>query len=103
MGTNRRYAAQIDARMSERILQRTAETGRLETLTDSELELDKRPLTRAPVARPVKAWVRFGGVPLRVDAEACSWTPRAVAIRFRIDGHEHRCWVWVGAIEGPDA
>jgi hypothetical protein len=88
--------------MGERILQRTAETGRLETLTDSELQLDKLPLTRAPVARRVRAWVRFGGIPVRVDAEACSWTAQAVAIRFRVGDDEHRCWVWAGAVEGPD-
>jgi hypothetical protein len=46
--------------------------------------------------------VRFGGTSIPVDTEACPWTSRAVAIRFRIDGREHRCWVWVGAVEAPD-
>ena len=56
---------------------------------------------RAPVGprRKVKAWVRFGSTPVRVDAVAARWTPDAVGIVFTVDGKEHRCWVWMGAVE----
>lgn len=37
--TNRRYAEQFDRRMDQRILERLAKSGYLETLTGSELEL----------------------------------------------------------------
>lgn len=99
MGTNKRYAEQIDQRMSDRILQRAAASGALETLTSTELQLDVLPVTTDPKPRVVLAWVRFGRVPVRVEAEACMWTARAVAIRFRVSGKEFRCWVWSGAID----
>lgn len=96
--TNRRYAEQIDRRMNQRILERLAKSGRLETLTGSELELDRLPMTKDPQPATVEAWVRFGGTPARVLAEACAWTDRAVAIRFRVAGEEQRCWVWRSAV-----
>lgn len=98
MGTNRRYAEQIDRRMDDRILERIAATGRLETLTRAELDLDHAPVTTDPKPATVEVWVRFGGTPVRVAAEACMWTDRAVAVRFRAAGVEHRCWVWRGAV-----
>jgi hypothetical protein len=64
-----------------------------DTLSPTELQLDKEPLTRRPVARPVKAWVRYGAVPLFVEAEAVAWTEHAVAIRWRTPEGEHRAWV----------
>lgn len=72
MGTNRRYAEQVDARMSDRILQRVAESGPLETLTPEELQLKQTPMTKDPRPRTVRVWVRFGGIPVRVDAKACA-------------------------------
>ena len=102
MGTNRRYAEQIDRRMDDRILERLARSGSLETLTRAELQLDELPTTTDPRPRPVQAWVRFGGTPVRVDAEACMWTGKAVAIRFHAAGQEFRCWVWSGAVEAAD-
>lgn len=41
--------------------------------SSGELDLDREPLTRT-VARPVKARVRHGQVPLLSDAEAVAWT-----------------------------
>lgn len=98
MGTNRRYAEQIDRRMDERILQRIASSGPLQTLTAAELQLDSLPVTTDPRPARVTAWVRFGTTPTRVEAEACRWTAHAVAIRFRVGTAEHRCWVWRGAV-----
>ena len=100
MGTNRRYAGAIDARMNERALQVVARDGHLQTLTPLELRLDEVPLTVDPKPRrKVRAWVRFGDTPVRVDAVAARWTPDAVGIVFTVDGAEHRCWVWAGAVD----
>lgn len=100
MGTNRRYADSIDRRTNERILERIAERdGPLQTLTAAELQLDRHALTIDPIPKPVKAWVRFGATPVLVDAEACRWTSRGVGIRFRVGETEHRCWVWLQALE----
>lgn len=100
MGTNRRYADAIDRRMNERVLQVIARDAKLQTLTPLELRLDEVPLTVDPrPRRKVRAWVRFGDTPVQVDAIAARWTPDAVGIVFTIEGREHRCWVWVGAVE----
>lgn len=98
MGTNRRYAESIDRGISDRILDGIARGGALETLTKIELELDTRAVTTDPQPGMVRAWVRFGATPVMVDAEACMWTDHAVAIRFRADKREWRCWVWRGAV-----
>ena len=66
--------------------------------------LNEVPLTIDPQPRrKVKAWVRFGDAPVRVDAVAARWTPDAVGIVFHIDDVEHRCWVWAGAVDGVTA
>jgi len=61
MGTNRRYADRVDRMMDARILQRTAEGGKLQTLSKQELQLASTPCTTDPDPKPVTAWVRFGG------------------------------------------
>lgn len=101
MGTNRRYADSIDRRTNERILDKIAGEGGLHTLTTTELELDRLAVTTDPKPETVRAWVRFGAVPVRVAAEACMWTATAVAIRFRANNREYKCWVWRGAVEPP--
>lgn len=98
MGTNRRYADTVDRQMSDRVLERTTAQGPLQTLTRAELQLDELPCTTDPKPRTVRAWVRFGTTPVQVDAEACMWTSRAVALRFRVAGREYRCWVWASAV-----
>lgn len=86
--------------MNERALQVTAREAPLQPLTTAELRLGEVPLTVDPrPRRKVKAWVRFGETPVRVDAVAARWTPSAVGITFSVDGREHRCWVWVGAVD----
>ena len=100
VGTNRRYAHVIDRQMNERALQTIARNAPLQTLSTLELRLDEVPLTVDPKPhRKVKAWVRFGDVPVRVDAIAARWTADAVGITFTIGDQEHRCWVWSGAVE----
>jgi hypothetical protein len=99
VGTNRRYADHYDQLVDARILDRiAAAVGPLQSLTDAELELDREPVTIAPRPQAVRAWVRFGPTAVRVDAEACRWTERAVGIRFTVGGRELRAWVWSSAV-----
>lgn len=99
MGTNRRYADAIDKRVNERALQVIARGEELHTLTPMELRLDEVALTIDPKPRrKVRAWVRFGNVPVRVEAVAARWTADAVGIVFHVGEDEHRCWVWMGAV-----
>jgi hypothetical protein len=99
VGSNKRYADHYDRLMDARILDRIAATvGPLQSLTDAELELDREPVTIAPRPQAVRAWVRFGPTAVRVDAEACRWTERAVGIRFRVGDRELRAWVWSSAV-----
>ncbi|MBH0082447.1 hypothetical protein [Salinibacterium sp. SWN167] len=84
--------------MSEQVVE-TIMQGEPFTLTDDELELDKLPLTRTPVAVQAVAWVRYGGVPLRLPVEVVAWTERAVAIRWKTaTGSVHKAWVWASAV-----
>jgi hypothetical protein len=69
-----------------------------ETLSNAELQLDQEPLTRAPAPRPVKAWVRYSTVPIRVDAMVVAWTEFAVAIKWESPDGEHHAWVWGSAV-----
>jgi hypothetical protein len=98
VGTNRRYAGQLDRKLDHRIAERVM-AGEPETLRDQELELDVEMTLRPDRAVGVRAWVRYGGVPISVDAEAVAWTQRAVAIRWKTPtGTVHRAWVWASAI-----
>jgi hypothetical protein len=99
LGTNRRYSHVVDRQIDERILERLAATGELQTLTTAELQLDELPLTVDPRPKPVRAWVRFGENATRVDALALRWTPRAVGIQFDVAGRHLRTWVWASAVE----
>ncbi|NYE18022.1 hypothetical protein [Microbacterium immunditiarum] len=85
--------------MDERILERVARDGELQTLSPLELQLNEAPLTIDPTPRRrVKAWVRFGSTPIQVDALAARWTSNAVGIVFEVRRREMRCWVWSGAV-----
>ncbi|BDV32249.1 hypothetical protein [Microbacterium terricola] len=99
MGTNRRYATQVDARMDQRIVERIAAAGPLDSLTTQELQLDQLPKTVDPDPREVLVWVRFGKTPIQVHALAVQWTPRAVGVTFEIAGTRHRTWVWASAVD----
>ncbi|WP_460774068.1 hypothetical protein [Microbacterium sp. GXF7504] len=99
MGTNRRYAEQVDRRGDSRHIDRLAAKAPLQTLTRRELELDILPVTTNPRPEKVRAWVRFGPEPCLVDAEVVMWTATACAIRFRTEAKEYRCWVWSTAVQ----
>lgn len=100
MGSNRRYAKQIDERVFARVIEAVARDAQLATLSAEELRLSEVPLTIDPLRRRrVRAWVRFGQTPVLVDAVAVRWTPSAVGVVFDVGGREHRCWVWMGAVD----
>ena len=100
MGSNRRFAAQVDARMDARIADRIMRSGEPLSLSKPELQLDVLPLTKTPIPEQVRAWVRYPLAAIQVDALAVAWTPRAVAIRWHgPDDAEHRAWVWASAVE----
>lgn len=100
MGTNRRYADSIDRRMNERALQTISRNAKLQSLSAEELRLDEVPITIDPrPSRKVRAWVRFGDVPVRVDAVAVRWTPDAGGIEFLVGENVNRCWIWNGAVD----
>jgi len=85
--------------MDERIVERVTAETEPQSLKSSELELDTELLVRPDRAVPVRAWVRYGDVPLSVEAEAVAWTPRAVAIRWKTPGGTvHKAWVWASAV-----
>ncbi len=99
VGTNKRYAAAVDRRMDQKILERIArDAGPLQSLSREEIGLDTEPVTIDPKPKPVRAWVRFGATPVWVDGQACRWTADAVAIRFLVGETEHRVWVWASAV-----
>lgn len=100
MGTNKRYADAIDARMDERAIEVIMRDRSPSNLKSVELELERYALTIPPRPVPVRAWVHYGDIPLRVDAEAWRWTERVVAIVWKVPGGgEHRAWVWASAVE----
>lgn len=99
MGTSKRYAHSIDAQMDARVAEGVMRTGQPETLDPRQLRLDLEPMTRAPIPRPARAWVRYGEQSIEIDVEVVAWTDRAVAIRWPGPGGiEHHAWVWAGAV-----
>ena len=82
MGTSKRYAGRIDRQMGARADEAATRGVEPTSLTNAELELDALPLTKTPRPPPVRAWVRYGAVAIRVEARAVAWTPRAVALEW---------------------
>jgi hypothetical protein len=71
----------------------------LQSLSDRELALREHPLTIYPYPQTVvRAWVRFGPEPIRVDAKLLRSTPLAAGIEFRAEEKVFRCWVWGSAV-----
>jgi hypothetical protein len=92
VGTNKRYAAQIE--------QRTMMRGRPLSLTEDEKMLDELAVTTPPRPVLVHAWVRYPEGAVRIRAEAVAWTARAVSIRWVTPTDEkHEAWVWVSAVD----
>jgi hypothetical protein len=101
VGTNKRYAAQVDARMDLRIGERIQDAGDPPfSLSNEELELRREPLTRTPIPVRVRAWVRYPEGPVKVEGEMVAWTPKACAVRWTTPkGNQHKAWVWASAVE----
>lgn len=100
MGTSKRLAPLYDRYAQHQSIREAARHGPLQTLSDRELALVVTPLTIHPRPhRRVKAWVRFGPEPIRVDAVLLRSTPKAAGISFTADEQTFRCWVWGNAIE----
>lgn len=96
MGTNRRYG---EGGIANRIDQAATRGVDPDSLAPEHLDRENEPVTTPPRARPVLAWVRYGNIHMRVEAEAVAWTARAVAIRWRSpEGPVHRAWVWASAV-----
>ena len=98
MGSNKRYADLFDRLMDGRILEALMREMEPQSLTRAELDLEHEALTRPPLARPVRAWIRYGETPVQVDALATAWTESAVAVRWKTPNGEHRAWVWSSAV-----
>jgi len=100
MGSNKRYAADVDRRMDARIAERIMRSGPPQSLTVAEQQRGRIPLTEDPEPSRVRAWVRYPGGSLEVDALAIKWTSRAVGVEWGgPDGETHRAWVWMGAVD----
>jgi hypothetical protein len=98
LGSSKRYADHFDNLAGKRAVEQTMASGPPQTLSPLELQLSVEPLTKAPVPRPVKAWVRYGTEPVLVEAVAVAWTEHAVAIKWQTPGAEHHAWVWGSAV-----
>ena len=100
MGTNKRYADAIDKRMAAHTDEIIMRDRHPSSLNKEELELDRHPLTRTPVAIRAWAWIRYDTIALRLRVEIVAWTPRACAVRWTTPtGREDRAWVWANAVE----
>lgn len=103
MRPNRRYADKVDRQVSEKILQRIAESYPLQSLTADERQDAVLPVTRDPKPKRCRAWVRFGPQSLQVDGRVVVWNDVACRVLFEVAGVEYRCWVWSNAVSAvPD-
>ena len=99
MGTSKRLAPLYDQQSQYRAILSAARAGPLQSLSGRELALREHPLTIYPYPQTtVRAWVRFGPEPIRVDAKLMRATPLAAGIEFRAEGQVFRCWVWGNAV-----
>jgi hypothetical protein len=99
MGTNRRYADQIDAQMNRRITEMMLKPKPV-TLTEAELDVENDPITEAEQPVKVRAWVRYPETVARMEGKAVAWTSRAVKLQWESADHEMReAWVWASAVD----
>jgi hypothetical protein len=98
LSSSKRYGEHFDRLAAQREFERLARAGLPESLNPIELELSREPLTKPPSARPVRAFVRYGGQTVRVDALLVAWTDYAAAIKWDSAAGEHHAWVWISSI-----
>lgn len=72
-------------------------------LTPAELDLPNSLPRDFPVPKRVWVWIRYPSQSVRVQAQAISWSTRAVKIRFLepVIKTEREGWVWTNAVT-PD-
>ncbi len=99
MGSNRRYADQIDRRVDARTDEVIMRDRAPVSLTSRELQLDVDPVTITPVPIAARAWVRYDTIALQLNVRVLRWTPRAVGIEWDTPAGVHRAWVWASAVE----
>lgn len=100
MGAGERVKSANDMRAYRASVVAASKRGRLQSLTEKELNLKHVPVTLYPwdAQRQVQAWVRFGDHPMLVAARIVRSTPSAVGIEFRIEGQTFRAWLWANAV-----
>lgn len=99
MGTSKRLSPLYDMYSQHQAIQAATKYGPLQSLSDRELALREHPVTIYPrPQKKVRAWVRFGPKPIRVDALLMRSTPTAAGIEFRAGEVTYRCWVWGNAV-----
>lgn len=98
MGTSKRLASLYDRYSEHQAILDAAKRGPLQSLTDRELDHTEHPMTIYPRPKKVRAWVRFGPEPVRVEAKLVRSTPLAAGIEFRAGDQAFRCWVWGNAV-----
>jgi hypothetical protein len=97
-----RLSAYNDMRSQHRSVLEAAKRGPLQSLSARELDVREQPMTIYPRPKRVRAWVRFGAEPVRVDAKLVRSTPAAAGIEFRAEDQVFRYWVWGNAVELVD-
>lgn len=71
-----------------------------EGLTQTEVDLERHPLTKTPKPQAVGAWVRHRGRPVWVKGYMSMWTDQACKVRWLTPKLRWReAWVWAGAVE----
>ncbi len=103
MGTNKRYADRLDRQYEKRTDEIIMRDYQPQNLKTRELQLEVYALTIPPKPVPVRAWVRYGEIPVLVDACAVKWTERVVAIQWETPNGTHKAWVWASAVDKLDA
>jgi hypothetical protein len=101
VGSNRRYPDLGPQLAEQRALREARKCGRLESLTDEQLRLNRTVLSIVPdnVQVWALAWLRFGDRNVRACVRIWRWTDDAVGVEVQIDDERLRCWVWQGAVE----
>lgn len=92
-------SAYRDMQSQARSIIQASKHGPLQSLSPRELDAREQPMTIYPRPKRVRAWVRFGPEPVRVDAKLMRSTPLAAGIEFRAGDETYRCWVWGNAVE----
>jgi len=99
VGSNKRYADRLDRQYARRTDEIIMRDHKPEGLKTAELELDKYAVTIPPAPLAVTVWVRYGTIPLRVEAEAVKWTEKVVACQWETPNGQHKAWLWASAVK----